>query len=163
MAYDSRAVANYMLDRAFDHGLPLTPMQVLKLVYIAHGWHLAIFRKPLIRDAIEAWEYGPVIPKLYHAIKKYGSRPVTGPVTVFDPDADDFETKVEAEFTDQEKALMDRVLELYGELKAFQLSALTHKAGTPWHQMKTDPSAGVTGVQIPNNLIEGHFEELGKR
>lgn len=57
MAHDARAVANYMLAVAEKKGMTLTPMQVLKLVYLAHGWSLAWFGRPLIRDDVEAWDY----------------------------------------------------------------------------------------------------------
>ncbi|MCC7437458.1 MAG: DUF4065 domain-containing protein [Armatimonadetes bacterium] len=63
--YDSRIVGNSFLDIALKDGTALTPMKLLKLVYIAHGWHLGIMGKPLISDEVQAWKYGPVIPKLY--------------------------------------------------------------------------------------------------
>ena len=52
-------------------------MQVIKLVYIAHGWHLAIYDVPLVDDYVQAWQYGPVIPPLYYAFKRFGSGPIT--------------------------------------------------------------------------------------
>ena len=68
----AKAIANYFLDKSID----LTPMKIIKLVYIAHGWHLAITDKPLIEDYVQAWEFGPVIPDLYHEFKKYGNTPI---------------------------------------------------------------------------------------
>ena len=58
----------------------LTPIHILKLVYIAHGWSLAIGEHPLIRNEIEAWEYGPVIRSLYDAVKRYGRDPISAPL-----------------------------------------------------------------------------------
>ena len=57
------------------HYKEITTMQLLKLVYIAHGWMLGLYDLPLISDEV-AWLYGPVIPNLYKEIKSYGGGPV---------------------------------------------------------------------------------------
>jgi uncharacterized phage-associated protein len=62
-------VADEILKIAKRKGLHITPMQLLKLVYIAHGWSLAILGRDLFPDRIEAWKYGPVIPDLYRATR----------------------------------------------------------------------------------------------
>ena len=72
----SITVANEFISLAKKDGYYFTPMQLLKLVYIAHGWMFGFFNEPLIDDDIEAWKYGPVIPNLYQAIKNYGSRQI---------------------------------------------------------------------------------------
>ena len=69
-AYSSKAVANYFLEKS---DLPakgrLTQMKLHKLVYFAHGICLAVYNKPLIKDEIQAWQYGPVVPELVSARK----------------------------------------------------------------------------------------------
>ena len=74
--YDSGTVANHFLRLARQQGKSLTPMQLLKLVYIAHGWSLGLYGLPLVRDEIQAWQYGPVIPNLYNRIRNYRSLPI---------------------------------------------------------------------------------------
>jgi uncharacterized phage-associated protein len=63
--YDPKAIANYFIARAAADGKRLTPLQLIKLVYIAHGWYLGLTGEPLINEPPEAWQYGPVIPSLY--------------------------------------------------------------------------------------------------
>ncbi|MBX9704401.1 MAG: DUF4065 domain-containing protein [Silvanigrellaceae bacterium] len=75
--YQASSVANKMLEIASERGNVLTPMQLIKLVYLAHAWMLALHRRPLAKEAVEAWKYGPVIPQLYHEIKNFRSNPVT--------------------------------------------------------------------------------------
>ena len=69
--YSAIAVANCFLDIADAQSRPITPLKIQKLVYIAHGWHLAIYEEPLIVELVEAWKWGPVIPLLYHEFKNF--------------------------------------------------------------------------------------------
>ena len=55
--HDSRTIANEFLRLAAERHTGLTSTQVLKLVYIAHGWSLALLGKPLIGDEIQAWQF----------------------------------------------------------------------------------------------------------
>lgn len=54
----------------------LSNLSIQKLLYIAHMFRLGQRGKPLVLDNFEAWDYGPVIPSVYHAAKIYGSGPV---------------------------------------------------------------------------------------
>ncbi len=138
-------VAQKFLDLASEQGRTLTPMQLLKLVYIAHGWMLGLYDRPLIKENVEAWPYGPVIPELYHAIKKYRDKPVQ-----------DIKTRVEESLDTQETAMIADVYSKYGRFSGIELSSMTHAKGTPWH--KTFDHAGV----ISNDLIQSHYKKLSQ-
>ncbi|HEY1718789.1 MAG TPA: type II toxin-antitoxin system antitoxin SocA domain-containing protein, partial [Verrucomicrobiae bacterium] len=59
--FKSIAVANRFIELAQKSDSKLTLMKLLKIVYFAHGWHLALRDKsPLIDDTVEAWKFGPV-------------------------------------------------------------------------------------------------------
>ena len=64
MRYKALAIANYYIDKANVEDTPLDHLRLQKLVYLAHGWHLAIHGRPLIEESVEAWKYGPVIADL---------------------------------------------------------------------------------------------------
>jgi uncharacterized phage-associated protein len=76
MMYRAVIIVDEILKISKKQGFALTPMQLLKLVYIAHGWALMILERDLFADRIEAWKYGPVIPVLYHATKHFGRNPI---------------------------------------------------------------------------------------
>lgn len=147
--HDSRAIANEFLKVAAAHANPLTPMQLLKLVYIAHGWSLGLYGKPLISDEIQAWEYGPVIPRLYNAIKDYRDQPVSRQISSSDA----------VPMTGAEKKLIQQVFELYGSKSGPALSRLTHAAGSPWQQTY---EPGSFGLRITNDVIEDHYQRLAE-
>ncbi len=148
--HDSRTVANCFLDLASDCGDSLTPMQVLKLVYIAHGWMLGLYGRPLIKDDVQAWQYGPVIPTLYNAVRDYRSAPVT---RMLREPAKDF-------LDPNEKDLVEQVYKIYGKKSGPALSRLTHAPGTPW-ALTYEP--GAFGVVIPTDIIEDHYQRLAAK
>lgn len=132
MVYSVKAIANYFIDKGQVDNAPLTPMKLLKLVYIANGWHLAHTDKPLFDDRVEAWKYGPVIPELYHEFKHYGHEPIQTyaqePACLRTTQK---EPSISDGFTDIEHFL-DAVWDEYKVHDAIYLSSLTHLSGTPW-------------------------------
>jgi len=147
---DSRTIANRFLALAKERGDALTPMQLLKLVYIAHGWMLGLYGRPLIQDRVEAWQYGPVIPVLYNALRGYKGDAVTLPVKA--PAGDILD--------DKERDIICQVYDMYGSKSGPALSRLTHAAGTPWERTYV---AGEFGVVIPTDIIEDHYQRLAAK
>ena len=162
MADWSPAIANEFIRRGRTAGVQFTQMQLQKLVYIAHGWNLAINGAPLTTDDPEAWEYGPVYKQLRSAIRHYGRDGVTREIcnAGFLPGAfdDEPEAVAVASLTQQEVAVVDRVFRDYHRFHAFQLSALTHKAGTPWTKVYDAGRGKFDGISAA--LIREHFVEL---
>ena len=156
MAYSACSVAKYFIEQKLqENNTPPTPMQLLKLVYIAHGWNLAINDKPLISDRIEAWKYGPVIPNLYHEIKHWGNEPVK---MIFSNPVSDTHS-----FLREDRNVMDAVLESYDGIDGIRLSVLTHAAGTPWHEVYFDKDGNSrSNAEITDEIIRRHFVKLGK-
>lgn len=150
--HSSVVVANRFLELAEAKGDKLTPMQLLKLVYIAHGWMLGLHGRPLIKDKVEAWQYGPVIPALYSHIRQYRGDPVTGRIKQLFAQPTDLSA--------EEDDVIGQVYEAYGEMSGMQLSRITHAKGTPWQQIY---EPGSFGLRIPTDLIEDHYRELAER
>ena len=144
--FDVLVVADDVLKCAKRIGLRLSPLQLMKLVYIIHGWHLALTGQPLIKQRIEAWKYGPVIPVLYHSTKVFGRDPIPS-----DRVADTSPRIPEV------STLVDSVVKQYGNFSGIALSNLTHQKGTPWSSVYRD---GAQNIEIPNDLIRSHYEKL---
>ena len=150
--FDARAVANAILAKATARGQSLTLMQLIKLVYLAHGWSLSILNRPLVKSEVQAWQYGPVYPEVYSAFKRFGSGAITLPAVSKSTGA-----TYEASLDKDDEELLDAVLDAYGELHAFQLSNMLHRPGTPW--TKVFYESGPYSV-IPNPLIKEHYDGL---
>lgn len=162
MSYSAKAVANYFIALAKKRGEKLTPMKLQKLVYFAHGWHLALTEHPLIDEKVEAWQYGPVIPSLYHEFKSYGKGSISEPATDLD-DSLNFvvpELPVDSPADLYAKALIEKVFDVYGKYSGIQLSNLTHIKGSPWEQT-WQPNLP-KGTDIDESIIKSYFLKSAK-
>lgn len=145
-SYTSYAVANEFIRLAETQGKQLTNMQLQKLVFIAQGYFLAIHGTPLHLHNTHAWQWGPVIPKLYKSLQKYGSDFVT---ELLQSDDEIAPNSKEAE-------VINAVLENYGHYTGGQLSALTHRPNTPWSETWNKKQFSV----IDLDLIAKHYKGL---
>ena len=145
----SIAVANYLLEKAKAEGKNLTPLQLIKLVYLCHGWHLAFDRGPLLVDPPLAWRDGPIVPSMYYALRHFGNTPVKGPI-------EEGYGPIVMPNTSQTQVI-DAVFDAYKHMSASALSALTHQPNTPWDKVW---SAKGGNAVIPDELIEPHFKEM---
>ena len=153
MPYSSIKVANEFLRlaSASEPQKQFTPLQILKLVYITHGWSLHFFERPMLNERAQAWLYGPVVPTLYHAVKEYRARPISALIGGdYDPQA----------LTDDDKQLISAVFNGYGHFSGTQLSNMTHAADTPWSRVWT--TQGQNAV-IPDDMIAQHYALLAER
>lgn len=142
----SLAVAQHMIEQCAASGDgSVTPMQLIKLVYIAHGYMLGLHGRPLLDESVQAWQYGPVVPSVYHAVKQFKNSPVTA-----------MQCGSVAAFTDDERAVMRKVASTYGKFSGVILSSATHKPGTPWSV--TWASAG-QNAPISNDIIESFYAD----
>ncbi len=132
-------------------------MHVQKLVYIAHGWNLAVNNEPLIDEPFQAWDYGPVVPSLYRALRRYGADPVARLIRVGDVNDTYDESDVVARLEPAEVRVIDQIWNDFKGFEAFQLSALTHKERSPWH---VTMHAKGKNQPIANNDIQGYFSQL---
>ena len=130
-------------------GRPLTNMQLQKLVYIAHGYSLAILHRPLILQSVEAWQYGPVIRVLYDALREYGAGVVREPI----------ERAPKESLSETDRTLIATVLNAYGRFSGPQLSTMTHREDTPWREVY-NPHAVFNNDPIRDELIEQHYTKL---
>lgn len=150
MACPSTVVAREILDLSRSSGRPLTPLELIKLTYLAHGWSLAFRGEPLVSEAAQAWQYGPVFPELYHSLKSFRANPVSHvPHSVAEAGAG-------CELDPVEKSLIQSVYEAYKSFNGVQLSSLTHQPNTPWDQAWRQGRNST----ISNDVIKAHFLDL---
>lgn len=117
----------------------ITNLKLQKLLYYAQGFYLAMFDKPLFTEKIEAWQYGPVVPEIYHHYKQYTSQ--------FIPQPEDFNPE---QYDKATQDLLNEVYEVYGQYTAPALRHLTDQE-LPWNKTPITE-------EISPSLMKTYFE-----
>lgn len=160
--YSSLKIANELLWRSAADGRTMTPMQLVKLVYIAHGWSLAILERPLISDGVEAWQYGPVVPGVYYTFKEFGGSPISRTATSRDSESGaETVPRIGSGSVEQseDKELLNKVWQAYRGYDGIALSKMTHEKGTPWDTVTNGGDDIDYHKPIPDGLIQSHYQE----
>jgi uncharacterized phage-associated protein len=150
----SPEVANAFLLLANDQGRSLDQMQLQELVYIAHGWCLAMTGEPLTRDAPQAMAYGHEYRKLAEALAAFGAGAVTQPNGDTDPISDETGASPTS-LNEMERKLIASIFSEYGGLSSGQMAILIRGPGSPWEEVYADGS-GMNHL-LPKNLIRDQF------
>ncbi len=151
MTYTPITIATYFLQKEKDNRT-ITPMKIIKLVYIAQGWYLALKNgNSLISENAEAWKYGPVIPSLYDRFRTWGSSVIS--------EIPNIDTSI---ILKEDLEVLDDVWNNYGDKSGIQLSGKTHEPNTPWSKTweKARETTKKEDLIIPNSLIMQHYQNL---
>ena len=158
-------VANYFLWRAWEEDMEITPMKLLKLVYIAYGWNLVINRQKLFEEKIKAWEHGPVVPELYFEFKNYGKKSISkgdyDAEFTYDESTGEMQMGLVPMVGDKDKdkktlKVLESVWKKYGSWDGLELSNLTHKEGGAWElAYKKGKNTPLEDSEIMKRSIEG--------
>lgn len=164
MQTDAMAVANYFIElsnSAQEESRKLDILGLLKRVYIAHGFSLALLDKPLLNerfDRVEAWRYGPVIPSVYHTFKHHGKNIITEPATIieWDDTTDEMKTRSPKLEDGDAQKICCMVWDRYQRFSGTDLVNLLHQEGTPWSVCYIK---GLNCV-IPDRYTKLYYEEV---
>lgn len=119
----SLKVANLFLSWANKDGDLITNLKIQKLLYYAQAWHLVYFNRPLFREPIEAWDFGPVVDNVYQAFKTFGCNAIKYKNTRK-------ESKV---FTNNQLEFLRSCYETFIKFSANELVNMTH-GEDPWRE-----------------------------
>ena len=178
-------VVAFLLDRAtHKKKIGFTPLQIIKLAYVCHGWSLAGLDRPLFNNSnkqIQAWRYGPVVVGIYQMLKDFGRSYITLDklrqtshssegrrqntrhlIPIIEQNVDNVLTRY-PELTEA----LDWVFNVYKGYSGAELINMTHRPGSPWDQCR---GRGIEnwfltsgGKHVPDNVIRLYYKDLGRR
>ncbi|MDP3958395.1 MAG: DUF4065 domain-containing protein [bacterium] len=112
----------------------ITNLKLQKILYLAQAYYLSKLGKPLFNDQILAWEYGPVVPNVYHEFKSYKSDPIIN-------------ENDESSISEKDKENLKKIWDAFGGYSASRLVDITH-AHAPWKEAYKTSSKKISQKSI---------------
>ena len=108
----------------------ITNLKLQKILYFAQACSLAQRDRPLFSDPIEAWEYGPVVPKVYQEYREHTNNPI---IVQEDTSA----------LSEKDKAFVVEIWKTFGGYSAGKLVDIAH-AHEPWKEAYRSTNKTIT-------------------
>lgn len=142
--FDSRDVAAYIAQECKRREIEYNNTKIQKLLYCSYGVMLAWKDERICEEYPRLWPYGPVFPKVFKFIHE-------------GKDIATFSTLFEDSATRDQRTVVSRVIDRYGQFSAVALSEWSHKPHSPW--AKTKDEGAPWNSFIPDNYISDYFRE----
>lgn len=118
----------------------LSNLVLQKILYLAQlRYKRDHLHQRLISASFEAWDYGPVIPEVYHQVKAFGSDPVRNVFHSVNDEPGPFDADLFVS------------VDLLARKSPAQLVALTHRSRGAWADFYRPD---IKGIVIPDSAID---------
>ncbi|MBD5585607.1 MAG: DUF4065 domain-containing protein [Clostridia bacterium] len=159
--YDALTIARYIVNYSNKiDDVWLSNLKLQKLLYFCQAYFLLDKGLPCFRDTIEAWDFGPVVPAVYHEFKRFGAGwipPVKqyyhkpDPKKPFDFVTMDFD---ETSIDKKTRKLVEDVVDNFKDYNNVALTTLAH-GQEPWKRAFSSSM----GNTITNESLVDYFSK----
>lgn len=145
-------VISYIFKRVDE----ITPLALQKILYYIQGIYAVIYDKVLFEETCEAWVHGPVYRKVYMMFKDFKYNPIDDNRFIF------LEDKY-IKLKDEEKEVVDLVLDTFGKYSGKVLERITHKE-EPWINAREGYFEDeISDEEISFSAIQNYFMDINKK
>lgn len=133
--YAAIDLAKHIVSKCIADSHPISNLQLQKILFYIQKEYLVTRDERAFSDAIEAWQFGPVVPNVYYYFCGFGSMPITIP---FD----------QVQIEDQDAEIIDPIVEEKRVLYPWDLVSETHKKGGAWDRTYEDGNGNRKEISI---------------
>ena len=146
-------VAQYIIavfhekEKEVDDGMPesISNLKLQKLLCFCQVYSLVLLGRPMFRENIYAWRYGPVVKEVYEEYRKHRNNPLP---PVAKPNL----------AADVQEIIAD-VLKIFGGYSAVRLMNITH-SHKPWKDMERRVQKGERDVVIKHKALADYYTPM---
>lgn len=142
---------SYIFKRAEE----VTPLALQKMLYFIQGIYMVLFGVELFSEECEAWAHGPVFKDAYEVFKSFKYNPID------DTRFSMFQNRFN-ELSDNEKKVIDLVVESFGMYSGKALEQITHDEAS-WRDARINCLPGEPSNEvISKESIKKYFSEVAQ-
>jgi len=142
MMYSALAIAKHIIDYCNDNGINISNLKLQKILYFVQAEFLVSLGEPCFRSKIEAWDFGPVVPDVYHEYKFYGGASI--------PKSSPF---YQEQIDNRHQRLIDNIVRATADYSAATLVEVTHNQD-PWKNVyRQGQNREISNVALQNYFI----------
>lgn len=152
MNYNVLDVSRYIINYSNKKDYGISNLKLQKILYFVQAYFLIQTCSPCFKEKIEAWDFGPVVPKAYCEYKQYGCSDIPTTKSFIMIDKDNIWNSKRVEFKeiailDDDKSLIDKVVDKFSEYSATDLVELSQHQ-TPWIDAISSQNNEITNKSI---------------
>lgn len=134
----------------------VTPLMLQKLLYYVQGFCLALKGEEMFEDDCKAWLHGPVYKDVYNLFRDFKYSPIDDPrFAILD--------NMDKDLSEDEKELIDLVVDTFGIYSGKTLEKITHKE-EPWLIAREGYAENMMSDElISEDSIKKFFVKLNKK
>lgn len=116
------AVSKYIIHEMKKNNIDINHLKLQKLLYYIQVWNLVFLEKEIFEEDFEAWLHGPVARVIWDEYKEK---------SILMDNIELEEEEISLNVTEEQKEIIDDVLDSYGTKTGYHLEMLTHQE-QPW-------------------------------
>ncbi len=134
----------------------VTPLMLQKLLYFIQGVYSALYGKPLFTEDCRAWVHGPVYPEVYELFRDFKYNPIDDARFALLEGA-------EAVLSDEEKRVIDLVVNTFGIYGGKVLEKITHNED-PWVEARKGYGDGIPSSELlAKERIMAYYKAINQK
>lgn len=155
--YNVLEVSRYAIEYSNKKNYGISNLKLQKILYFIQAYFLVEASKKCFKEKIEAWNFGPVVPEVYREYKRFGGTNIptmTSKLEFYNMWDVKRVPYGEITISDEDKKLIDDVIDHFSEYSATDLVKLTHHQA-PWKNAYSP----YENNEITTESIEEYFSE----
>ena len=149
MAYDVLGVCRLIVNYSNEKDYNISNLKLQKLLYFVQAYFLARKNKACFDDEIQAWAFGPVVPRAYQEFKQYGGCNIP---TINDERIGN-EIK-ECDFEPSDEKDIKEIVDVFSKYSASALVTLSHQQD-PWKNSYVKGENNKIDIQLIKDYFNG--------